>query len=135
MLGPDGHHESLASQAFPGWTAKEIHRAMNEPALSRDTAAALRRVGRTLGEAEGTGSHDDPILGPELRGERMEGRLQGLLMGVRGVFAARGLRMSSDFPARFRAFERLAPDAIMGAALACGDEADFLRRIKALSRR
>ena len=39
----------------PGWTAEEIHAALNEPALSAQTSAVLERVGRTLGEREGTG--------------------------------------------------------------------------------
>ena len=47
-----------ASRALPGWTAEEIHRALNEPELSETTAAVLKRVGRALGAAEGTGPDD-----------------------------------------------------------------------------
>ena len=33
------------SRALPGWGAEEIHRALNEPALSGETTEVLRRVG------------------------------------------------------------------------------------------
>ena len=33
-------------RAFPAWTAAEIHRALNEPELSEQTAEVLDRVGR-----------------------------------------------------------------------------------------
>ena len=71
-----------SSRAFPGWTADEIHRALNEPELSADTTAALRRVGRALGAAEGTGPDDDPLL----RAERTEGRVAAQHAAVLQVF-------------------------------------------------
>ena len=46
LLGNEGFHTAPTSRAFPGWTAEEIHRALNEPELSGATAATLRRVGR-----------------------------------------------------------------------------------------
>ena len=46
---------SEESRAFPGWRAEEIHRALNEAVISTDTSAVLERVGRALGEREGTG--------------------------------------------------------------------------------
>ena len=51
-----------ASRAFPGWTAEEIHLALNEPELSEETAGVLNRVGRILGAAQGTGPDSDPFL-------------------------------------------------------------------------
>ena len=47
-------HPVTASVAFPGWTATEIHAALNEARLSAETSAVLTRVGRALGDAEGT---------------------------------------------------------------------------------
>ena len=61
------------SRAFPGWTAEEIHVALNEPTVSEDTVRVLKRVGRTLGAREGTGPDDMPWL----RGHRREGWVEG----------------------------------------------------------
>ena len=52
-LGPGGYRPAAASAAFPGWTAAEIHAALNEARLSEATSAVLTRVGRALGDAEG----------------------------------------------------------------------------------
>ena len=61
---------SEASRAFPGWRAAEIHRGLNEPVpLGGDLRRSLSRVGRALGEREGTGPEDDPLL----RQQRAEG--------------------------------------------------------------
>ena len=37
---------------FPGWTAVEIHAALNEEALSAETSAVLERVGTVLGSGK-----------------------------------------------------------------------------------
>ena len=63
-----------SSRAFPSWTAQEIHLALNEREVSYVTMAALRRVGRTLGAAVGTGPDDDPLLREERLQSRAEGR-------------------------------------------------------------
>ena len=69
VLGADGRFEErTASAAFPGWTAAEVHHALNEVTLSAETAATLRRVGYALGEREGTKPEDSPFL----RAERVE---------------------------------------------------------------
>lgn len=47
-----GYVEAPSSLAFPGWTAVEIHRALNEIEDSPETLAALRRVGRAMAAAE-----------------------------------------------------------------------------------
>ena len=72
-----GFREAPASRAFPGWTAAEIHTALNEPVQSRETVVALRRVGRAMGQAEGTGPDDDLFL----REERAEGHAEGVAQG------------------------------------------------------
>ena len=40
LKSEDGFREAPASRAFPGWTAAEIHTALNEPVLSAQTVAA-----------------------------------------------------------------------------------------------
>ena len=68
---------AAVSRALPGWTAVEIHRALNEPEMSEETAAALQRVGRALGAAAGTRPQDDPFQRRHLRRSRAEGRAEG----------------------------------------------------------
>ena len=65
--------EAPSSRAFPGWTAQEIHAALNEWEASLETVDVLRRVADELAAAEGTGPDNDPFL----RRERAEGRAQG----------------------------------------------------------
>ena len=67
LLGEQGFRSAPSSRAFPGWTAAEIHRALNEPELSEETAAALRRVAGALGAAAGTGPDDDPFCAPSAK--------------------------------------------------------------------
>ena len=55
MSGRAGLRPEPVSRAFPGWTAEEIHLALNEAELSEDTAGVLNRVGRLLGAEQGTG--------------------------------------------------------------------------------
>ena len=77
------------SRAFPGWTAVEIHAALNERERSVETYMVLERVGTALGVREGTGPDDDPLLRSHRRrgyelGERrghLRGRLEGLAEG------------------------------------------------------
>ena len=129
-LGPGGFRPAAASAAFPGWTAAEIHAALNEPRLSEETSAVLTRVGRALGEAEGTVPDDDPWL----REQRREAALQATLQATRQtttdaalqILRARGIAVPE------RLAERLAdapPDGLVDAALACRDGADLLARV------
>ena len=85
VLGASGRFEERdASAAFAGWTAPEIHRALNEETPSAETTATLRRVGRALGEREGTGPDDSLFL----KAERDEGRQEGHLAGQRELLRA-----------------------------------------------
>ena len=54
-----GYVEASSSRAFPGWTAAEIHQALNETEDSTETLAALRRVGRAMAAAESGRSAGD----------------------------------------------------------------------------
>ena len=68
VLGADGRYAPAgASVAFPGWRAEEIHLALGEPELSSASAKALRRVGRALGERDGTTQDDHAVLRAERR--------------------------------------------------------------------
>ena len=139
----EGLRTASASRAFPGWTAEEIHRALNEPEPSAETAAALRRVGRALGTAEGTGPDDDPFLREERDESHAEGRAEGHVEGraeglergrveaaraaVFEVFAARGIAVSASLPRRLAELEGVTIEALVRAAVTCRDEEDFLR--------
>ena len=127
-----------SSRAFPSWTAQEIHRALNEREVSYVTMAALRRVGRTLGAAVGTGPDDDPLL----REERLQSRAVGHAVGrtealvetqrdaVLQVLKLRGLPVSAAFPRRLAEFTAASTATLVQAALECHDEADFLHLIR-----
>ena len=100
--------------------------------------AALRRVGRTLGAALGTGPDDDPLLRAERRESRAEGRAEGRTEGrvetqrdaVVQVLKSRGLPVSAALPARLAELESVSTAALVQAALVCRDEADLLRMVR-----
>ena len=145
-LGASGYEEVPASRAFPTWTAREIHAALNEPALTGSTVVVLRRVGRLLGERGGTVTDDDPFMRVELEQSRREGVERGVEKGVeKGIevgvergrlemlsetLAARDIVTSEMLDARANVVARIPVRDLMRAALACRDEADFLRRIE-----
>ena len=81
LLQDGAYRQAAASRAFSGWTAAEIHAALNEEMFSARTSAVLERVGGVLGEREGTGPDDDPLLGAQRRRSRAEGRREGELRG------------------------------------------------------
>ena len=129
VSGDHGFRPAASSRAFPGWTAQEIHRALNEAELSGATTAALRRVGRALGAAEGTGPDDDPFL----RAERMEGRAAGQVetrsAALLQVLKARGLSVSAALLRRLAELACVSTEALVQAALECRDEEDLLRLV------
>ncbi len=138
-----GYRAVPASVALPGWTAAEIHAALNEPVLSEATRVVLERVGRALGAAGGTGPDDDPWLGVHRREARAAGRAQGHAAGlaegradasaemVRSILRSRGLAVSERLAARIAGAD---PAALAAAALACRDEEDLLARLDAARR-
>ena len=119
-----------SSRAFPGWTAAEIHRALNERQMSEATIAALRRIGRTLGAVSGTGPDDDPLLRTERRESRAEGRLETRQDAVLQVLQSRGVRASAALPRRLADFTSVPTAALVQAALQCRDEDDLLRSLR-----
>ena len=141
LLEHGAYQKSPESRAFPGWTAAEIHAALNEETLSAPTSAVLERVGTALGERKGTGPDDDPLLGSLLgaqrRRSRTEGHAQGRAEGraeeraelARALLAARGIEVSAGFPG-VPGFAELPAHAIVAAASACISEADFQKRLR-----
>ena len=81
LLEDGGYVTATHGRAFPGWSAAEIHTALNEEALSVETSGVLRRVGRTLGARSGTGPDDTPWLRMERQESRSEGHVEGRLEG------------------------------------------------------
>ena len=77
LRGPGGFRTVPVSSAFPGWTAEEFHRALNELTLSDETAHVLNRVGTAMGAAQGTGPDDDPFLRRQHRASRRAGYAEG----------------------------------------------------------
>ena len=102
---------------------------MNEETLSVATSAVLERVGAVLGEREGTGPDDDPLLGAQRRRSRAEGHAEGRATLARALLAARGIKVSAGFPGVPR-FAELPDHLIAEAATACVSEADFRQRFR-----
>ncbi|MCY4074621.1 MAG: Uma2 family endonuclease [Acidobacteria bacterium] len=121
---------SAASGAFPGWTAAEIHAALNETELSERTFAVLQRVGGALGARDGTGPDDDPMLGWHRRQGRAEGRAASRREMVGEILRGRGTVVSDEGLARVAQIDVTTDDAVVRAALACKDEADLVARLR-----
>ncbi len=118
------------SRAFPGWTAEEIHTAMNEPELSAATSDVLTRVGRTLGERAGTG----PDHMPWLRALRREGRAKTMNAVAGRILASRGMP-GLESPLDPQDLAGVTDEEVVDASLRCKDESDFRARLRALPRR
>ena len=137
LLDGGSYRTDTESRAFPGWTAEEIHTAMNEPELSAATSEVLTRVGRTLGARDGTGPDDMPWL----RLQREEGRAMGraqvraalLETLMRRILASRGMPETAF---RFDDSELVGvtDEEVIDALLQCEDESDFRRRIREMRR-
>ena len=129
VLEGGAYEASGESRAFPGWTAAEIHAAMNETTPSPGTYGVLERVGTLLGAREGTGPDDDPLL----RSQRRQSRAETLAAMAREMLRLRGIEISAGLAASLiesAAFARLSEAAIVAASHASDSEADFLLRIR-----
>ena len=139
LLDGADYRESEVSRAFPTWRAEEIHHAFNEPAMSEETEAVLWRVGRALGEREGTSWRDDAQLRRvaglghaegvvEGRAEGVvEGRARGLAEAAVSILRERGVEVAMD-PV-LDAVRRVSPGVAVKAAQHAGSEGDFLARL------
>ena len=128
VRGDEGYREAGESRAFPGWKAEEIHRALTETPLSRLAWRALERTALAMGAREGTTPEDNPLMRSHGARVRAQGRPELMAAALR----ARGIEVALD-PAQDRAlFGALSDAALMAAAMACTDEADFRRRLREL---
>ena len=121
LLDEGVYQTSPESRAFVGWTAEEIHTALDETTASMATHRVLERVGAALGAREGTGPNDDPLL----RSQRSQARAQT----VRQILLSRGVEISPGFPVGLPAFAESSEAVVVAAALACKTEAEFEARI------
>ena len=143
LLEDDEYRPSPASRAFPGWRADEIHRALNEDVMSEATAEALWRVGRALGEREGTAWRDDPLLARVERMSHAQGVTEGHARALTQAHAAmaeallrrRGIEVPTDFAASLSPAHRgrlatASPAALVEAAATADSANDFLARLR-----
>ena len=150
-----GYREERESRAFPGWRAEEIHRALTEDPMSEAAWRALERTALAMGAREGTKPEDDPLMRSQSARAWAKGRARGRGEGhardleeghARGVgggrarerlelaaaaLRARGIGVGPDLATDGAFLGGLSGDALMAAALACTDEADFRRRVRA----
>jgi hypothetical protein len=121
LRGEDGFRTVPSSRAFPGWTANEIHMALNEPIRSPITSRVLDRVGRALGARGGTEPDDTLWLRAHREQARARGRAEGRaeLMDAlrRRILASRGRAGISD-------------KEILDALLEMEDSPEFRARLK-----
>ena len=137
----DVYQEEGSSRAFPGWRAEEIHRALTEDPLSAGTRRALERVALGMGARAGTRPEDDPFtrtisLKAQAKGHaqghregRAEGRADGHMDAVADLLASRGVELTVELAQYRELCGGIPGKTVMGAALACTDEADFRRRL------
>ena len=133
LLEGERYRSVPESHAFTGWTAEEIHAAMNEPELSAATSEVLTRVGRALGERGGTNPDHMPWLRAQRRAARDEARAGTMAAVASGLLASRGLPgLSVPFDAA--ELSGVSDDDVVDALLQCEDESDLRARLHALRR-
>ena len=127
LLEGGEYQASPVSRAFPGWTAAEIHRALNEWDESAETVSVLRRVGRAMGAVEGTRPEDDPFL----RQERREAAADLVRAAVAEAFVSRGIPISDALRQWLAGFDDSSdPAGVIRLAFTCRDADEFLRRVE-----
>ena len=147
VLEDGDYREKDASAALPTWPAADIHRALNEPATSASTIEELVRVGRLLGDRQGTGPMDDAQIAGYMRrshevGQRVglargrdlgraEGRREGVGSAAFDVLRLRGVNLADDFERRL-AVTTVSRQRLLEAAMHCSTEADFWARLRAV---
>lgn len=129
LLDGDRYRTAAVSRAFPGWTAAEIHAAMNERLPSAATTQVLERVGRVLGARDGTGPDDTPWLRRQREEGRLEGRARLLNVVIRKTLASRGIS-AGDVTLDAVELAGLTDEDVMDALLACRDANDFHARLR-----
>ena len=135
LLRDGCYQPAPASVALSGWTAAEIHTAMNETQCSAVTTDALTRVGRILGERAGTGPNDDLFLGAQRRESRHAGQLEGVrkVLEVLEILASRSIPVSAALAGQHDLIAAAPASALLRAAMLCDDADDLARRIESLT--
>ena len=127
LLRDGRYRRTPESGAFPGWQTEEIYLALIEGPLSPRARPALERVARTLGARDGTRPEDDPITRSIVR--------EATAANVLTILRSRGIEVTSRLAEDPALFGRAPADALVTAAVACRDEADFRRRVREAARR
>ena len=138
LLVGGSYRTGTESRAFPGWTAEEIHTAMNESELSAATSEVLTRVGRALGVRDGTGPDDMPWLRAQREEGRAMGRAQGraaLLETLMHRILASGGKPGPGPRLDDQDLAGATDEEIIDALLQCEDGSDFRARLQSLRRR
>ena len=133
LLEDGGYRSAAQSRAFPGWSAAEVHTALNEEVLSVETSRVLRRVGRTLGARAGTGPDDTPWLRMERQESRAEGERALLVRQAARRFGAGTAERLSTLLLRIEDPDQLAQagDWIVD----CATGAELIHRVEGLDSR
>lgn len=145
------YREAEASEVLLGWTTAEIHQALNEPDISAETWASVLRVGRALGERDGTEPLEDPLHGSLLRDARAAGTREGRAEGreaamkeslaalaaeraaaVRAILARRHLRCPPGIPAATPELATADAERVVAIAFECSSVRDLLNRLRIL---
>ena len=122
----EGYREEASSRAFPGWRAAEIFRALTEAPMSEVAWRALERTARAMGAREGATPEDDPLMRSHGARARTAERMDMVVAALR----ARGIETALDAAEDRALLGGVAGEALMAAALACADAADFRRRVR-----
>ena len=130
LLRNGRYREAPESNAFPGWRGAEIYLALIEGPLSPRARPSLERVARAMGAREGTRPEDDPITRSIVRHAEERGRSEAIEANVLAVLRARDIEVTPALAEDRELFAALPGDALMAAAVACRDEADFRRRLR-----
>ena len=127
VRGPGGEYrQAPESAAFPGWTEDEVYRALTEEPLSAASWQVLERVGRMLGEREGTTPEDDPLI----RSLQARGEARASADAVVAALRARGIDVPADVAADPDLLCGCSVETAIAIALRCADAEDFRRRIR-----
>ena len=126
ILSDGKYKPCAASVAFPTWSYREIHAALNEPYTSSTTVGTLRRVGEAMGRLVGTGPDTDPFLDAE----RSISRASERMSMVESLLAARNIDVAGKLNEVADQVARMPRDAVLQAALQSRDVDDFLRRLR-----
>lgn len=133
LLEDGAYRTAHQSRAFTGWTAEEIHAAMNEAELSAPTSDVLTRVGKALGARGRTNPDHMPWLRAQRREAQEEARARTMAAAATRILASRGLPGLSA-PLDAEDLSGIPDDDAVDALLQCKDESDLRSRLAALRR-